>query len=235
MIARDNEPHKILIIEADPAVRSVLEEVLIEGPYEILFVQTGTNGLKIPPKGKRGVGTANLQLQNLHGLTGLEMSNSRKIEARLLVVQSVTDLTEEPLEFDTIGKLEEAGIAERLQETQGESPEEQNFWKSWLESFLDENYGNPDLSFGDVMGEFGFTRSHGCRLFKQHVGKPFREKLREIRIARALRLLSETPMYMKEIANACGFRSSKRLCEAFVRIHGVSPGEYRKNRSRNIC
>ena len=149
---------------------------------------TGTNGLKIPPKGKPGVGTADLQLRNLHGITGLNMSNSRKIEARLLLVQSVEllDLTEEPHEFDAIGTLEETGNAERLQETQEGSPDSQGHWKSWLESYLDENYRNPDLSFGDLMRKLRFSRSYGCRLFQQHFGKSFLEKLREIRIAQAV-------------------------------------------------
>ncbi len=229
-MARDKGPYKTLIIEGDPAVRSVLEEFLKEGPYEILFVQTGTVGLKIPPKGKPGVGTADLQLRNLHGLTGLKMSNSRKIEARLLLVQSVEllDLTEEPHEFDAIGTLEEAGNAEKLQETQEGSEDSQDHWKSWLESYLNDNFGNPDLSFGDLMRKLRFSRSYGCRLFQQHFGKSFLEKLREIRIAQAVQFVTETRMYMKEIAVACGFRSSTRLHEAFKRIHGISPGEYRK-------
>lgn len=229
-MARDNGPYKTLIIEGDPAFRSVLEEFLKEGPYEILFVQTGTNGLKIPPKGKPGVGTADLQLRNLQGIKGLEMWNSKKIEAKLLLVQTIPDLdtAEEPLEFDAIGKLEKAGNAEKLQETQEGSQDSQDHWKSWLESYLDENYRNPDLSFVDLMRKLRFSRSYGCRLFQQHFGKSFLEKLREIRIAQAVQFITETRMYMKEIAIECGFRSSKRLYEAFIRIHGISPGEYRK-------
>ena len=96
-----------------------------------------------------------------------------------------------------------------------------------MESFLNTNYSNPDLRFDDVRREFRFSPSYGCRLFREYFGKTFREKLREIRIARAERLIAETTMYMKEIAAECGFRSSKRLCEAFVRIHGISPVEYR--------
>ena len=72
------EQRKILIVECDPAVKSALEKFVKEGPYEILFVQTGSNELKIPQKGKLGVGTADLQLRNLHGIKGLEMSKSKK-------------------------------------------------------------------------------------------------------------------------------------------------------------
>ena len=224
------EPHKVLILDGDPAFKSALEEFLREGPYEILFGHTGTNELEISQKGKVGIGTADLQLQNVHGITGLKISSTGRIEARLVVVTSAAtlDLTEEPLDFDVVVKLENARRKGELQETPCRSLNRQSYWSTWLESFLDANYSNPDLSFGDVMRKFGFSRSYGCKLFKQHFGKSFLEKLREIRIARAVRLITETPMYMNEIATECGFRSPNRFCEAFRRIHGVSPVEFRR-------
>ncbi|MDE3257144.1 MAG: helix-turn-helix transcriptional regulator [Gemmatimonadota bacterium] len=156
--------------------------------------------------------------------------SKERIEARLFVVTSASplDLTEEPLELDLLGKLDRARQKEEHPETPDDSGNSRNFRKKWMESFLKTNYSNPDLCFDDVRREFRFTPSYGCRLFREYFGMTFREKLREIRIARAERLIAETTMYMKEIAAECGFRSSKRLCEAFVRIHGISPVEYRK-------
>ena len=104
----------------------------------------------------------------------------------------------------------------------------QDLWKIWLESFLDENYNNPDLKFEDLMRHFRFSRSYGCQLFKRHLGKTFLEKLREIRIMQAQNLIKETSMLIYEIASQCGFRSSKHLCETFNRIHGISPIYYRR-------
>ena len=153
------------------------------------------------------------------------------------VVESVALLghTVELQESDLVGSLEEAGNPERLNETLGGSPDFRNYWKSLLESFLDANYGDPDLRFGDIMRKFRFSRTYGCKLFKQHLGKPFLEKLREIRIARAVPMITETTMYMNEIAAECGFRSPNRFCEAFKRINGISPVEYRKrNFKRNL-
>jgi len=203
---------------------------LSEGPYEILFAQIGTNGLKISQQRKLGVGTADLQLQNVHGITGLKISSTGRIEAGLVVVDSATSLilTEEPLDFDVGGKLDSASQKEELKETSGSSLISQSYWKGGLASFLHANHGNPDLSFGDVMQEFRFSRSYGCKLFKRHLGKSFLEKLREIRIARASRLIVDTTLYINEVAIECGFRSPNRLCEAFRRIHGVSPVEFRK-------
>ena len=222
--------HKALILEGDPAVKSRLEELLSEGPYEIFFAKTALNGLRNSKNRNLDIATADVRLQIVHGKTRPGTSSTERIEARLFVVTSASphDLTEEPLELDFLGKLDIARQKEEHPETTDDSVNSQSYWKTGLESFLDANYSNPDLSFDDFISEFRFTRSYGCRLFKQHLGKPFREKLREIRIARAAQLITETSMYMKEVAAECGFHSSKRLCEAFVRIHGVSPVEYRK-------
>ncbi|MCE2441190.1 MAG: helix-turn-helix transcriptional regulator [Candidatus Latescibacteria bacterium] len=225
------EHPRILLLHGNSDARFALEEFLSEGPFEILFAHGGTNGLKISEQAKPGVGTADLQLQNVNGIPGLKISSTGRSEARLVVVDSAASLNlrEEPLEFVLVGKLERTGNpAERLQEAPGRSSDPPNYWKSLLESFLDSNYGNPDLSFAVVMQDFRFSRSYGCKLFKRHFGKPFLEKLREIRIARAVQLITETRMYMNEIATECGFRSPNRFCEAFRRIHGVSPVEFRK-------
>ena len=238
MTAHVMEPHKILILHGDSNVRFALEEFLSEGPYEILFTRTGIDGLKISQKAIVGVGTADLKLQNIPDITGLKISSTGRIEAKLVVVDSAAslDLIEESLELNVVGKLDNASQKEKLEETPGSTLNSERYWKKWLESFLDENYSKPNLSFADVMQKFRFSRSYGCKLFKQHFGKPFLEKLREIRIARAVQLITETRMYMNEIAAECGFRSSKRLCEAFISIHGISPSEFRKrNVKSRIC
>ena len=230
MIAPEMVRHKALILEGDPAVKSRLEELLGEGPYEIFFAKTASNGLRNSKNRTLDIATADVQLQIVHGKTGPGTSSTERIEARLLVVTSASplDLTEEPLELDLLGKLDRARQKEEHPVTPDNSGNSRNFRKKWMESFLNTNYSNPDLCFDDVRREFRFTPSYGCRLFREYFGKTFREKLREIRIAQAERLIAETSLYMKEIAAECGFRSSKRLCEAFVRIHGISPAEYRK-------
>lgn len=228
MIAPEMVRHKALILEGDPAVKSRLEELLGEGPYDIFFAKTASNGFRNSKNRTLDIATADVRLQIVHGNTRPGTSSTERIEARLFVVTSVSplDLTEEPLEL--VGRLDRARQTVDHRQTPDNSVNSRNFRKTWMESFLNTNYSNPDLCFDDVRREFRFSPSYGCRLFRECFGKTFREKLREIRIARAERLIAETTMYMKEIAAECGFRSSKRLCEAFVRIHGISPVEFRK-------
>ncbi len=233
MNTHDMVPQKVLILAGEPDLKLAFEEFLSQGPFEIFFAKTGLDGLKNTNSRNHDIATVDMRVQNVQEKTGLNVSSTEGFKARLFVVTPAAplDLTEEPLEFELVGKLDNAKQHEEIQETSCTSPNSQSPWKTWLESFLEANYSNPDLSFNDAMRKMRFSRSYGCRLFKQHLGMPFLEKLREIRIARAERLITETQMSMKEVAAECGFRSSKRLYEAFRRIHGVSPVEYRK---RNI-
>ena len=101
-----------------------------------------------------------------------------------------------------------------------------------LDSFFEERYRNPALKFEDLTRHFGFSSSHSHALMKKLFDKTFREKLREVRIAHAERLIRESSLYINEIASLCGFRASNRFCEDFKRIHGTSPTQYRKKMLR---
>lgn len=101
-------------------------------------------------------------------------------------------------------------------------------WKIAFEAFLETHYSDPDLKFSDLVDHFQFSRTHLSALFKKHVGIPFREKLREIRIAHAQHLIGEQSLLTYEVADACGFHSSKRFCEAFMKVQDMSLTAYRE-------
>lgn len=52
------------------------------------------------------------------------------------------------------------------------------------------------------------------------------------RIELACRLLLETDMPISEMAQACGYLDAKTFREAFHRVVGQAPRDYRKNHSQ---
>ena len=100
-------------------------------------------------------------------------------------------------------------------------------WKIAFEAFLEAHYRNPDLKFNDLIDHFKLSRTHLSALFKKHCGKPFREKLREVRIAHAQHLIGEQSLLTYEVANACGYRSPKYFCEVFKKVNDMSLTDYR--------
>lgn len=80
------------------------------------------------------------------------------------------------------------------------------------------------------MAEFcSLSRSHFTRLFKEHVGMSPGRYVESLRIKRALRLLYDRSLTIKEISYACGIADVNYFCRLFRKEMGVSPGEYRRS------
>ncbi|MCH7228137.1 substrate-binding domain-containing protein [Haloferula sp. A504] len=66
------------------------------------------------------------------------------------------------------------------------------------------------------------------RRFRAVRGRAINDEIRRLRIERVRRLLVESDASLKEVAAECGFPNPQRLCEAFRREYGTSPGAYRE-------
>lgn len=90
------------------------------------------------------------------------------------------------------------------------------------------NYEKP-LSLDEVAGQFHLTPSYFSRKFHQITGFGFKEYLIYVRISQAEKLLLQTDRSITEIAVACGFGDGNYFGDAFKRIRGISPRQYRQN------
>ena len=109
----------------------------------------------------------------------------------------------------------------------------QYMWKDRLESFLEDNYSNPDLKFEDIMHYFKFSKTYGYELFKKHLGESFRMCLRNVRLTKAEEALKHTSDSISEIAYRCGFTSLSTFSKVFKTTYGDNPTTYRKFHFRN--
>lgn len=66
------------------------------------------------------------------------------------------------------------------------------------------------------------------RKFKQVTGFGFKEYLTHIRIQDGARLLVDTGLSVTEVALTCGFSDGNYFGDAFKKVKGVSPNQYRK-------
>lgn len=64
--------------------------------------------------------------------------------------------------------------------------------------------------------------------FKECVGHGPKEEILRVRIEAACRLLRDTDLKLEAVALESGFGSAKKLCEAFARHRGTSPGRWRE-------
>ena len=63
--------------------------------------------------------------------------------------------------------------------------------------------------------------------FRRSVGCTIHEKIQEVRLERAKRLLAETDQSIAKVAQAAGFASSGYFSKVFHRALGMPPADYR--------
>ena len=78
----------------------------------------------------------------------------------------------------------------------------------------------------------GLTPAYFSRKFTQVTGMGMKEYLSYVRLQSAAQELRSTDHKITEIAINCGFSDSNYFKDAFRKMYGVSPREYRKNRGK---
>ena len=86
-----------------------------------------------------------------------------------------------------------------------------------------------DLTLASLAKTFHYSQGYLSDLFYAHTGGTFAQFLQEVRVYHACALLRGTDHPANEIGFEVGFRSTETFLRAFKRIHGQTPGEYRRN------
>ena len=79
----------------------------------------------------------------------------------------------------------------------------------------------------EIANAVGLSADHLRHLVAKHFGKGLKEMSLEARMRRAMNLLANSPMTLKDIADECGFANPRAFCAAFKSRTGSSPGSYR--------
>ncbi len=85
-----------------------------------------------------------------------------------------------------------------------------------------------EISAQTMAQSFNLSYSYFSRVFKETVGKTFKEYLNSVRINQAERMLLSGDRTVSEIATACGYNDAAYFIKVFREIKGVSPKAYKK-------
>ena len=91
-----------------------------------------------------------------------------------------------------------------------------------------------NISVTDVVEATTLSRRSLELRFKEITRHSIAEEIRRQRMAHAAKLLVGTNLTVFQIASAAGFQDTKRLNEAFVKHHKISPGRYRKQKGKKF-
>lgn len=224
------DKQQILIVDDEPFVISDLVGFLRNEPYKIFTARNGKEGLEILRQEEIGLAVVEMKIKGMDGMTLLKRVKTEKIQTTMLIMTSLgkMELGAEAIKAGAVSVFDKPIEKDVFLTKVKKYMPPQDIWKSWLESFLEANYSNPKLRFEDVMRHFRFSESYGYKLFKKHLGMPFRMCLRNVRLTKAEEALKNTSYTLSEIAYLCGFTSLSTFSKVFKEKNGVSPTTYRK-------
>lgn len=97
--------------------------------------------------------------------------------------------------------------------------------------YIRDNLGEP-LALREVAGYLNVSERHLSRLFGAGIHESFSDYIRVERVRHAAKLLLETDMPIKEIAEATGFSSVHYFTRTFAREKSLPPGKFRSKLRR---
>lgn len=94
--------------------------------------------------------------------------------------------------------------------------------------FIDRNYHQPELSLGDVAEGVQVSPTYLSKQLKRELGLSFIDYLTEVRIRRAIQMMTDPAAKVYEIAEMVGYSSQHYFSNTFKKVTGISPLMYRK-------
>ncbi|MFW6253248.1 MAG: response regulator [bacterium] len=123
-------------------------------------------------------------------------------------------------------------IFERWHEVLGARRQQRSIRKAAeAQEFIRHHFTDPDISVERVCNAVSVGTSYFSSVFKQHAGKTFVEYLTSLRMERAKELLRASDQLTYEIAAEVGYRDPHYFSNSFKRYCGMTPREYRNDRS----
>lgn len=100
-------------------------------------------------------------------------------------------------------------------------------------NYINDNYGNEDLSLDSLAGKFNVQPTYVSTIVKNTIGVGFHKYLTTIRISKAKELLAHSNMGIKDIYESCGFVSKSTFFRAFKQDTGVTPRVYQESQKND--
>ncbi len=103
-----------------------------------------------------------------------------------------------------------------------------------ITEMINSHIDDPNLNVEKLGQEVGISRAHLHRKMKEMIGMSPSDFIRNIRLKQACELLRNTDNDVTQIAYSVGFTSQTHFSTAFKKFTGISPTEYRTNRSATV-
>lgn len=89
-------------------------------------------------------------------------------------------------------------------------------------------YYKEDLSLQNLADTIQISPTYLSRLLKNEIGVSFIEYLIQVRVEKAIQIMSDPTVKLYEVAQRVGYNNQHYFSTAFKKVVGLSPAEYRK-------
>lgn len=94
--------------------------------------------------------------------------------------------------------------------------------------YIEENYKDPELTIAKIAEYSGYSLAYFTKAFKSYMSDTPIMHLNKRRISHAKALLQDEKLSLSEIAKRSGYKNLSTFTEAFKRVMGMLPTEYKK-------
>lgn len=103
-----------------------------------------------------------------------------------------------------------------------------------VEAYIDDHYASSALNLAVVAEAFSYSPDHLGRMFARTTGNTVLTYITNRRMAEGVRLLSETELSIRSIAEAVGYDNPGHLTRIIKKYTGMTPQEYREKNAISV-
>lgn len=191
------------------SIRNIFRDILEQWQPYIMFHDDADNLIVITP------------IHNLGEWYELSISLQQLVEEYL---QQVVIIDQRPL-TDLV-----ACISTAYQESIFELNRKASYTPIVLlsQKHIETYYYKEDLSLQDLADTIQISPTYLSRLLKNEIGVSFIEYLIQVRVEKAIQIMSDPTVKLYEVAQRVGYSNQHYFSTAFKKVVGLSPAEYRK-------
>ncbi len=101
-----------------------------------------------------------------------------------------------------------------------------------ISEYIDNNFSDPSMSLKKLGQIFSYSEKYLSYLFKKKMSVNFSSYLNRLRIRTAAELLEDAGLSVRDVSERVGFSDPMYFTKVFKKIIGVSPAEYRKEKTK---
>lgn len=97
-----------------------------------------------------------------------------------------------------------------------------------IHEYLEEHYGDINLSVAAIGEEFGFVPRYVSKIFKDETGEGLLDHINNLRIQKSKKIMENKKLGLEEVASRVGFTNVNSFIRVFKKYEGITPGRYRE-------